>query len=55
MSSIAIQMYPNQPTYEGSICVCGTGRDKSNSFNISTTVSFIVAQVFQSLNTEIEV
>lgn len=36
-------MYPKQPTYEGSICVCGTGGDKSNSFNISTTVSFVVA------------
>lgn len=36
-------MYPMQPTYDGSICVCGTGGDKSNSFNISTTASFIVA------------
>ena len=42
VNSLIQTMYPNQPTYEGSICVCGT-RDKSNSFNISTTVSFIVA------------
>ena len=43
VNSLIKTMYPNQPTYEGSICVCGTGGDKSNSFNISTTVSFIVA------------
>ena len=43
VNSLIQTMYPNQPTYEGSICVCGTRRDKSNSFNISTTVSFIVA------------
>ena len=43
VNSLIQTMYPNQPTYEGSICVCGTGGDKSNSFNISTTVSFIVA------------
>ena len=36
-------MYSTQPEYKGSICVCGTGGDKSNSFNISTTVSFVVA------------
>ena len=35
--------YHPQPEYAGSICVCGTGGDGSNSFNISTTVSFIVA------------
>lgn len=36
-------MYPEQSYYEGAMCVCGTGGDGSNSFNISTTVSFIVA------------
>ena len=36
-------MYPEQPTYPNSMCVCGTGGDKSNSFNISTTVSFVLA------------
>ncbi|MDG4943494.1 anthranilate phosphoribosyltransferase [Staphylococcus agnetis] len=35
--------YHPQPEYSGSMCVCGTGGDGSNSFNISTTVSFIVA------------
>lgn len=36
-------MYPVQPVYPQAMCVCGTGGDKSNSFNISTTVSFVVA------------
>ncbi|NJH99686.1 anthranilate phosphoribosyltransferase [Staphylococcus hyicus] len=35
--------YQTQPEYAGSMCVCGTGGDGSNSFNISTTVSFVVA------------
>lgn len=43
VNSLIQIMYPQQPTYEGSICVCGTGGDRSNSFNISTTVAFIVA------------
>lgn len=43
VESLIHTMYPTQPTYDGSICVCGTGGDKSNSFNISTTASFIVA------------
>ncbi|ARJ14020.1 MULTISPECIES: anthranilate phosphoribosyltransferase [Staphylococcus] len=41
--SLIQTMYPVQPSYPGAMCVCGTGGDKSNSFNISTTVAFIVA------------
>ncbi|MGW9857285.1 anthranilate phosphoribosyltransferase [Staphylococcus hominis] len=43
VKSLIHTMYPFQPKYKESICVCGTGGDKSNSFNISTTVSFVVA------------
>lgn len=35
--------YPDQPFYNKAMCVCGTGGDQSNSFNISTTVAFVVA------------
>lgn len=41
--SLIHSMYDQQPYYPNSMCVCGTGGDKSNSFNISTTVSFIIA------------
>lgn len=41
--SLIHSMYNIQPYIEGSMCVCGTGGDKSNSFNISTTVSFVIA------------
>lgn len=42
-NSLIHSMYDQQPYYPKSMCVCGTGGDKSNSFNISTTVSFVVA------------
>ena len=29
--SLINTMYPHQPCYEGGMCVCGTGGDKSNS------------------------
>ena len=35
--------YAEQPYMKEAMCVCGTGGDRSGSFNISTTVSFIVA------------
>ncbi|PTI41659.1 anthranilate phosphoribosyltransferase [Staphylococcus xylosus] len=43
VKSLIHSMYDQQPYYPNSMCVCGTGGDKSNSFNISTTVSFIIA------------
>lgn len=41
--SLIHSMYQQQPYYPNGMCVCGTGGDKSNSFNISTTVSFVIA------------
>ncbi|ATH60153.1 MULTISPECIES: anthranilate phosphoribosyltransferase [Staphylococcus] len=41
--SLISSMYSEQPYCPDSMCVCGTGGDKSNSFNISTTVSFVLA------------
>ncbi|WP_436853808.1 anthranilate phosphoribosyltransferase [Staphylococcus caeli] len=41
--SLIHSMYQVQPYIEGGMCVCGTGGDRSNSFNISTTVSFVIA------------
>ncbi|MCG3401180.1 anthranilate phosphoribosyltransferase [Staphylococcus massiliensis] len=41
--ALIASMYQTQPTYNNAMCVCGTGGDRSNSFNISTTVSFVVA------------
>lgn len=41
--SLIHSMYNVQPYVAGSMCVCGTGGDRSNSFNISTTVSFVIA------------
>ncbi|MEJ7452303.1 anthranilate phosphoribosyltransferase [Staphylococcus xylosus] len=43
VKSLIHSMYDKQPYYPNSMCVCGTGGDKSNSFNISTTVSFVIA------------
>lgn len=43
VKSLIYSMYDQQPYYPNSMCVCGTGGDKSNSFNISTTVSFVIA------------
>ncbi|MFP5163962.1 anthranilate phosphoribosyltransferase [Staphylococcus equorum] len=42
-NSLIHSMYREQPYYPNAMCVCGTGGDKSNSFNISTTVSFVIA------------
>src|SRR5699024_1162218 len=41
--SLISSMYSEQPYCPDSMCVCGTGGDKSNSFNISTTVSYGLA------------
>lgn len=43
VKSLIATTYPKQPYYPGAMCICGTGGDRSHSFNISTTVSFVVA------------
>lgn len=43
VKEIIKRQYPVQPQLKDSICVCGTGGDHSGSFNISTTVSFVIA------------